>query len=102
MKVRWLALLALSGCSAATVVSPRESARCTESYAAPVVDTVVAALATTALVVVATTEGEEGDLGLHRVFQVLVGGSSLVAAIGFSASAVHGYRTVTRCRRSIR
>ena len=100
--MRGLVLFALAGCSAATVVSPRDSPRCTESYAAPIFDTVIGALATTAAVVVAASEGEEGDLGLHRVFQVLVGGSSLVVAIGFSASAVHGYRTVTRCRRTIR
>jgi hypothetical protein len=100
--MRWLVLLALAGCSAVIVVSPRDRPQCTESYAAPIVDTVIAALATTAAVVVATSEGEEGDLGLHRVFQVLVGGSSLLAAIGFSASAVHGYRAVTRCRRTIR
>ncbi len=98
----WVVLLALAGCSAATVVGPRERPQCTESYAAPIVDTILAALATTAVVVVATADGEEGDLGLHRVFQVLVGGSSLVAAVGFSASAVHVYRTVTRCRRTIR
>lgn len=96
--MRWLVLLVLAGCSAATVVSPRDRPQCTESYAAPIVDTVIAALATTAAVVVATSEGEEGDLGTHRLFQVLVGGSSLVVAVGFSASAVHGYRTVARCR----
>jgi hypothetical protein len=95
--VRWLVVLALAGCSAGTVVRAREP-NCTRSYAAPIVDTVVAAIATTTVVVVARADGEEGDLGLSKYFQLAIGVPSLLAAIGFTASAVYGYTHVTRCR----
>ena len=97
-RMQWLALLALTGCSAVFVDGPAPmKPTCTESYAAPVVDTVIVALAVSVLVLVATSSSR-GDDGDGEVARLALGVPSGVVGFSYSISALHGYKSVGACR----
>jgi hypothetical protein len=106
--VRWIALLALSGCSFATVHGPHGSPpQCEESQAAPLVDlalTIAAPFVTYWAVSSSTSpaSSQNGELGktLSDGLLTMLIATPLVA--GFGASAVYGYVKTDRCTRAKR
>lgn len=91
--MRWLAVLVLGGCSAALVSGPP---RCTKTYVAPVIDTVIASAALGLFVAVATPS--RGDGGDGEVARTAIGGPAVILMLAHGISAIHGYSTVSACR----
>ncbi|MDQ3336753.1 MAG: hypothetical protein M4D80_16430 [Myxococcota bacterium] len=96
MRCLVLVLLALGGCSAALVEGPQPP-RCTTTYAAPIIDTVIATAAVSALVLVSTGTSR-GDGGDGEVAQTMIGVPAGITMFAYGASAAHGYTTVRGCR----
>ena len=94
-------LTALPACSALFTQAPSgpsdEYSACTESYVAPVLDTIVAALYAgfgAALLLGNSTRPEQIDNRDRRIW----GGIQVGMGLGLGASAAYGYHTVDSCR----
>jgi len=94
--VRALALVvSIAGCSFSIVRTPPPP--CTQSYAAPIADTVLAGLAAGATVL--AIEGQGGDSPrTDATFRDVLLGGYAVTAVAAIASAAYGYYEVSSCR----
>jgi hypothetical protein len=94
------AALAMSACSFVFVRGPLAISYegvpppdCTESYAVPVIDTAITAIALAGVIYFATSVNENKELGM-----IVEGG----IAAGFGISALRGRTKVKRCHRAMR
>jgi hypothetical protein len=115
--MRWVAIIGiLTGCSWIGANGPSDipytagpPAECTDSYVLPIIDTVPAvaldtfatlALGVIAAVVVSNKPGDAGSLG--AAIAAFTGVPAAIVGGTYTASAVHGYRTVVECNNSKR
>jgi hypothetical protein len=114
--MRWVAIIGiLTSCSWIGVSPPSDSPHaagrpeCTDSYALPVIDTVpavaldtfaTAALAVIAIVLVANKPGDAGSLA--AALAAFTGVPAGIVGGVYTASAVHGYRSVAACNNAKR
>lgn len=89
-----LTLAVMTGCSFGWVRGPAPGrARCTRSYAAPIVDSLIAT-PVLALGVAGAATAQDNDIFPEEAIY----GPLLVLGLIDGISAVYGYRTVRRCR----
>ena len=95
-----LAWLALVGCSAIAVHSPATHTECTDSTAAPIIDTVLAAAAAVASagLFMDTCDAMTEMCAEHNTLVRLPAALLLLPAAAFGVSAVYGYGAVHSCR----
>jgi len=87
MRAGVLVLAVATGCS--FVFTSKPPPPCTTSSVGPIADTAIAVVAALGIVYFATSDDDNATLGV-----VVESG----LALGFGASAVTGYRRVSRCR----
>ena len=102
-----MVLVVLAGCSSVTVNGPARDASkpCTESYVAPIADTIIVLATATAFGVLAYSVADRprhDDPQSHDDYDGLLIGvaalPTLGVVFGYSASASGGYADVRRCR----
>jgi hypothetical protein len=103
--VRRFGLVVLSGCSLILVQAPPDHpprdvpVQCTDTYAAPIVDTVVGAgLAAFGVWSIAQDSGRScmGDCGPGALGSV-AGAAAVLVALPYVVGAIAGYSSVARC-----